>query len=286
MGRDKRNSMDSIKLPDKDSINNLSGGYVNSRRVYKERGVDDFTNAVRADFDQAAPIKVPERTEAPEPKDEFDQLIEKEKAKNSGETKKKKIRGYKVGKKYIPAWLVRRIAIIVVSVLFVLITFFPPITMSTSDGYVSDAEIFGTQSISQVKESILANDYVYDIDNMSSENPNNYRVCTVDVDLKNFSPYPVKLPGFSIVKCDPMYKDKIISVRIAGGEVEMSPFSVKTVTVEVFLNVVDLTPEQFDDAMTSLVLRTNGLRKMIGPIAIPTMPGFVFVSDSLEYHLK
>ena len=281
--RDHRNSMDSIKLPDKDKISELSGGFVNSRRVYKERGVDDFTNAVRPNFDDAAPIKVPERVEEEVPKDEFDKLIEDEKNKAKN---KKKLKGYKVGGKYVAAWVVRRIVIIVLVSLFVIVTFFPPITLSTSDGNVKDENIFENKSLSQVRQDVLANDFVYNIDNLSSEMAQNYRVCTVDIDLKNFSPYTVELQGFSIVSCDPMYKDKFVSSRLADGPCEMSPFSVKTVTVEVLLNVVEINSEQFDDAMTSLILRTNGLRKKLGPISIPTAPAVVFVSNSLEYNLK
>ena len=71
-----------------------------------------------------------------------------------------------------------------------------------------------------------------------------------------------------------------------GGTCEISAFSVKTVTVEVLMNVHELNAEQFDAAMTSLVIRTNGMRKKLGPISIPTVPAFVFVNDSLEYHLK
>ena len=284
MSAKKSGSMDPIQLPDQDQIRNLSGGYVNSRRVYKESSIDDFTNAVRPNFDSAAPIKVPERTEQNEtPLDEMDKLIEEEKKKQQNKTKR---RGYKVGGKYVAAWLVRRIVIIAVCVLLFAITFLPPITLSTSEGEVLSGDIFGSKSVSQLRQEVLANDFVYNIDAMSSELPKNYRVCTVKIDLKNFSPYKVILPGFSVVTSDVLYKDKIISARLDDGECEISPFSVKTVTVEVLLNVNELTTEQFDKLMTSIILRTNGLRKKLGPISIPTVPAFVFVSDSLEYNLE
>ena len=66
--------------------------------------------------------------------------------------------------------------------------------------------------------------------------------------------------------------DKFISVRLADGAVEIEPFKVTTVTVEVLMNVNELNEDQFDEAMTSLILRTNGLRKKLGPVSIPTIP--------------
>lgn len=280
-----KNTMDSIKPPEKDKINQLSGGYVGSRRVYKEQGIDDFTNTVRANFDSAAPVKMPERTEEPTPKDEFDQMIEQEK-KNKQTAKSRKNSGVKVGGRFVAKWLVIRIAVILAAVLIFAVTFCPPFTFSTVDGEVRSDNIFETRSISQAKQDVLMNDFVYNIDNMSSVKPENYRICTVDIDLKNFTPYKVELPGFSIVTCDPMYSDKFISARLADGAVEIEPFKVTTVTVEVLMNVHELNEDQFDEAMTSLILRTNGLRKKLGPVSIPTIPAFVFVADSLEYRLN
>ncbi|MBR1384547.1 MAG: hypothetical protein IJ555_12185 [Ruminococcus sp.] len=278
-----KNTMDSIKLPEKDKISQLKGGYENSRRVYKEQGIDDFTNAVRANFDSAAPVKMPERTEAPTPKDEFEELIEKEKQNKS---KVKPKRGVKVGKRYVAKWLVMRIAVISILSLFIIVTFFPPFTFSTVDGEVISDNIFENRSITQVKQDVLMNEMVYNIDNMTSVNPSNYRICTVDIDIKNFTPYKVELPGFSIVTSDPMYRDKFISAKLRDGAVEIDAFKVKTVTVEVLMNVFEINEEQFDEAMTSLILRTNGMKKKLGPVPIPVIPAFVFVSDSLEYHLN
>ncbi|MBR6045529.1 MAG: hypothetical protein IKP47_07845 [Ruminococcus sp.] len=279
-----RGSMDSINLPDKEQLSSLSGGYADSRRVYREKGIDDFGNAVRADFNSATPVRMPERAPAQEePKDEFDKLIEQEKNKKANAVKHK---GFKIAGRYVQRWLVIRIAVIIVVILFILVTFFPPFTFSSTDGRVIEGNIFENRSLAQVKEDVLMSDFVYNIDALSSVNPNNYRVCTVDIDIKNFSPYKVELPGFSIVSCDPLYKDKFISARLNGGTCEISAFSVKTVTVEVLMNVHELNAEQFDAAMTSLVIRTNGMRKKLGPISIPTVPAFVFVNDSLEYHLK
>lgn len=277
--------MDSINLPDKDKIRDLKGGYVNSRRVYKENSISDFTNAVKADFSDAAPIKVPERTEPPKEQDEMDKLIEERKkaAEQSSANKKK---GVKIGKKYVAKWLVRRIVIICVSVLFVLITFFPPFVFSTCDGETLDINVLENKSLPTLKEELLANTYVYNIDNLSTENSANYKVCTVDIDIKNFTPYSVEISGFSIVTCDPMYRDKFVAARLKDGPCELGMFSVKTVTVEVLLNVVEINEDQFDDAMTSLILRTNGMKKRLGPVPIPVPPAFVFVSDALEYRLN
>lgn len=279
----KKETMDSISLPDKEKINNLSGGYVNSRRVYKENSISDFTNAVKADFSAAAPVKVPERVDRTEEPDEMDKLIaERKKAAE----KSNKHKGVKVGKKYVAKWLVFRIAMICVITLFVLITFFPPFVFSTDEGECTNIHVLQDKGLSKLREEILADTNVYNIDNLSSEKDENYRKCTVKLDIKNFTPYKVEIPGFKIVSCDPMYKDKFVCTRLAEGTCEIDMFSVKTITVEVLLNVVELNEEQFDEAMTSLILRTDGMTKRLGPVPIPVIPAFVFVSDALEYVLE
>lgn len=282
----KKETMDSISLPDKDKINTLDGGFVGSRRVYKERGITDFTNAVKADFSEAAPVKVPERSEPKKELDELDKMIEERKkaAEESAKTPKKK-KGIKVGKRYVPRWLIRRIIIICVVTIFVLITFFPPFVFSTDEGECLNINVLDGKSIPKLKEDVLANWTVYNIDNLSTEKASNYRVCTVKLDIKNFTPYSIEIPSFKIVSCDPMYRDKFIAARIVGGTAEIGMFSVKTITVEVLLNVVEINEDQFDEAMTSLILRTKSMKKKLGPVPIPVAPAYVFVSDALEYRL-
>lgn len=282
-----KETMDSISLPDKDKINHLDGGFADSRRVYKERSISDFTNAVKADFSEAAPIKVPERTEPKKELDEMEKLIEERKkaAEESAKTPKKK-KGIKVGKHYVARWLVKRIAIICIISLLVLITFFPPFVFSTDEGECLRVSVLGDKSLPQLKEDILANWTVYNIDNLSTEKPSNYRVCSVKLDIKNFTPYSIEIPSVKIVSCDPMYRDKFVAARIVNGTAEIGMFSVKTITVEVLLNVVEINEDQFDEAMTSLILRTNGMKKKAGPVPIPVAPAYVFVSDALEYRLE
>ena len=198
--RSSNKSMDSINLPDEDKIKNLQGGYVDSRRVYKEKGIDDFTNTVRANFDTAAPVSVPERTEEKKEIDEFDELIEERKKQAD---KKPKEKGIKFGGKYHARWLVRRIAIIAVIALFVVVTFLPPLSLSGTVGKVLDTNVFEQSNMAQLKVDLLSDSNVYDIENLSSEKPENYRVCTVEIDVRNFSPYSVEIPGFSIVSVFP-----------------------------------------------------------------------------------
>lgn len=288
MARYKRNQniMDSIAPPDKTKISDLQGGFVDSKRVHKETGIDDFTNQVRADFSEAAPVKVPERIEDTElEKDELDKYLEEqERLKEMRE--KTKAKGVKVGKSYVAGWLVRKIVIISLIILAVFITLIPPICTNSHEGTSLDVNVFETQSYSQLKETVLSEWSVYNIDNMTSERASNYRVCTVGINVSNYSPFRIEADGFSVVSVDPAYKDKIIAVRIPQGKLELSPFKVDTVTVEVLLNVHELNDEQFCEAITSLVLKTSGMWKKAGPIPIPCIPAFVFVSDALEYHLN
>ncbi len=276
------NSMDPISLPDKDKINSLEGGHVNSRRVHLESGIDDFTNVMRANFDTATPVKLPERVEEDE-KDELDVYLEEQKALKE---RYKPTKSVKVGKKYVASWLVKRIAIIAAAVLVVVMTFLPPICTSTDEGSATNRNIFETQNVSGVKETLLADAMVYNIDNMTSERAGNYRVCTVGIDISNYSPFKVVADGFSIFKCDPTYKDKFVAVTVPEGKIELSPFKVTTVTAEVLINVSELSDEQLGEAMTSLVLKTSGMWKKLGPLPIPVVPALIPVSDALEFHLN
>ncbi len=281
MGRNK-NTMDPISLPDKDKIDQLDGGFVNSRRVYKEKGIDDFTNTVRADFNEAAPIKVPERSEEKTEKDELDEYIEETKKR---EELFKNVKNVKLGKRYIASWLFKRIVIVVVCIVVLFILIVPPISTSTDQGGIVNTNILETQSIPKLKESLLTECSVYNIDNMTSERASNYRVCSVGVNMTNISPFKIEADGFNIFTCDPTYKDKFIAARIPEGKIEISPFNKKAVTVEILVNISELTEEQLTEAMNSLVIKTDSLWKKAGPIPIPAIPGFVFVSDALEYHL-
>ena len=288
MARYKRNQniMDSIAPPDKTRISDLKGGFVDSKRVHKEAGIDDFTNTVRADFSAAAPVKVPERIEGTElEKDELDKYLE-EQERLKERRNKTKAKGIKVGNKYVAAWLIKKIVIIAVFLLVIFMTLVPPICTNSHEGGTLDTNVFASQSFSQVKESVLSEWSVYNIDNMTSERSSSYRVCTVNINMSNFSPFKIEADGFSVVSVDPTYKDKIIAVRVPSGKIEISPFKVDTVTTEVLINVHELNDEQLCEAMTSLVLKTSGMWKKAGPIPIPCIPGFLFVSDALEYHLN
>ena len=288
MARYKRNQniMDSITPPDKTRISDLNVGFVDSKRVHKETKIDDFTNEIRADFAAAAPVKVPERIEGTElEKDELDKYLE-EQERLKERRKKTRAKSVKVGKSYVGAWLIKRIVIIAVILLVVFITLVPPICTNTYEGATLRNNVFENQSCSQFKETVLSDWSVYNIDNMSSERAENYRICTVGISMGNFSPFKIEADGFSVVSVDPTYKDKIIAVRVPQGKIEISPFKVDTVEVDVLINVHELNEEQLSEAITSLVLKTSGMWKKAGPIPIPCVPGFLFVSDALEYHLN
>ena len=291
MARYKRNQniMDTITPPDKVKINQLSGGFVDSKRVHKETGIDDFTNTVRADFSEAAPVKVPERIEGTEnEKDELDKYLDEQKRLSELRDKTKpKSKGVRVGNKFVAGWLVKRIVIIFVILLLVFIILVPPICTNSHEGTVLKENLFKNKTVSQLREEVLTDWMVYNIDNMSSERAENYRVCTVNLNMGNYSPFKIEADGFKVVTCDPRYQDKLIAVRMQdGNKIEISPFKVEEFTVEVLVNVSELNDEALTETLTSLVLKSSGLWKKAGPIPIPAAPAFMFVSDALEYHLK
>ncbi|MBR4622079.1 MAG: hypothetical protein IKO44_00935 [Ruminococcus sp.] len=280
-----KGSMDSIQLPDKEQINSMRGGFVGSRRVYKEHGIDDFGGTVRAsaEFSSAAPIKVPERTE-PEKKDELDDFTAKPMPSPSSDGRKSHV---KLGGRYIARWRFFKIAAIILVAIILVSTFLPPFMVSTGDGKVVRENIFENKGISAVKEELLKNENVYNIDNMTSEKAENYRRCTVDIRISNYTPFKTYIGGFSIVTCDPAYKDKLISVRPAKEDgYVIRPFSVQTVSAEILVCITELDDEKLTEALTSVVLRTTDTKKGLGGLpGMPIIPGFILVADNMEFRI-
>lgn len=274
-----KNTMDSISLPDKEKIDNMKGGFVSSRRVYKETSFDDFTNTVRADFDRATVVNVPTRTE--EKTDDEDDFIPK-----PDPNRKANPIGVKVGSTYVAKTKVVKIVVICIVALALVIFFLPPLAVNDADVSKSESvNIFANKGLSELKEDIFNNTNVYNEEALSSERSENYRMVTVGMNLKNYTPFELKIPGYSIVTGDTMYKDKVVCAapENEGGDV-VEPFTSKTVKVKILINITDMDDSAFDEAVTSLVIRTSGMKKKIGKNTYcPCVPAFMFVSNAISF---
>ena len=270
--------MDSIKLPDQTKIDDLKGGY-RGKVIHKETGFDDFTNVTRADFDRATVVSVPTRTEEEEDEDDF---IPKP-LPSTG----KKI-GVKIGRTYIAKARLAKIIAICAAVLVVYMLFFPPFMLNNEDASGSRyVNIFANSGLSQVKEDIFKNASVHSEEALSSEKAQDYRICTIGFKLRNLSPFELKIDSYSIVLADPMYSDSLVyAAPMNEGGDTVAPFGYESVEVQVLVNVKDMDDKAFDEAVTSMVIRTVGLKKKIGGFYCPCIPAFAMVSNAITFRLE
>ncbi len=277
-----KHTMDSIQLPDQDKLNNLKDGFSDQRKVHKETGFDDFTNVTRADFSRATAVNIPTRTE--EKEDDEDDFIPK-----TDPNRKANNIGVRVGKRYVAKTRLLKIIIVCIIIFAVILFFFPPIvTNNYNASKCENINVFQNIGISELKEEIYKNKNVYNEDALSSEKSENYRLCTIVLSVKNYTPFELKISGYEIVTADTMYKDRFVYASSSNENGDIIPaFSTQPVKVEVLVNVAELTDEQFDTAVTSLVLKTVGMKKKVSKSSYcPCLPAFVFVSDAISFELE
>lgn len=200
--------------------------------------------------------------------------------------------GVKVGSSYVKrkkvvVWIVVAFLILACALLFL-----PPIMTSQSDQteVIYDRNVFENMGMTEFKTYALANYSVYSEEAFASEKKENYRVVSMNVHLQNSSPFEVSVGQFEIVRAPKAYKDKICYVTSTKTDKEgaitaetVPGFSGKDVTVEIMVNVTDMTDEQFDEAITGLILKTTDTKKRIASNTyVPSIPAFLFVSDNVS----
>lgn len=203
-------------------------------------------------------------------------------------------RGYvRRGKVYF--WIGFSVILLALAILFL-----PPFMSSISDetevlyGY----NAFEDMGMTDFKSYALANYSVYNEKSFSSEKSENYRVVSLSVHLQNVSPFELKIPQYKAVKVPKKYEEALCYVtseaaketqgnkkKVEGDMVK--PFGVTDVTVNVMVNVTDMTDEDFDELITGLVLMTDGAkRRMFGNFYIPCLPSVMNVSDNSEISIN
>ena len=274
--------MDVIRTPD---LNNLDSRQSKSLNTYdRYTRAEDNTGKVRADFDRATVVqdfqmksKEPEKSDAEKLVDEFS--AKRRTVAADALNKGVKVRGAYIARKHILR------AVIIVCVLFVAAVLFLPPFYTSNDSMSScrSEDIFGTAGATQYKSNLLNNHYVYNIDAMTSDRSDSYRICTIAFDAKNYSPFEVYMDDY-VISDGGDYSSNIVYSTYVGDSNVIPPFSTKTVQIEILIKRDGLTDKEFDKAITSLTLHSKGAKKKISKTSgIPCIPAWLSVSDVISF---
>ena len=207
--------------------------------------------------------------------------------------------GVKVGSAYVE----RKKVIIWITVALVLLIcallFLPPLMNSTSQETKVDHDrnVFEKMGMTEFKTYALSNYSVYNQDAFSSEKNENYRVIEMTVHVQNSSPFQVTIPQYKALYVSNKYDDRVCYVtsaqraatkdgegKVVGDVIE--GFQGKDITVELMINVANMTEEELDECVTGMVLSTVGAKKMIAKnVYVPCLPAVLFVSNAVTVHL-
>ena len=207
--------------------------------------------------------------------------------------------GVKVGSAYVE----RKKVIIWITVALVLLAcallFLPPLMNSTTQETTVDYDrnIFQKMGMTEFKTYALSNYSVYSQDAFSSEKNENYRVIEMTVHVQNSSPFQVVIPQYKALHVPTKYEDKVCYVTSARraatkdgdgkvvGDV-IAGFQGKDVTVELMINVADMTEEELDECVTGMVLSTvNTKKKIARNVYVPCLPAMLFISNAVTVQL-
>ncbi len=277
-----KNEMDGIKSPDQNQMNkNLQ-----SQGGYRSGMSTEFSRSSAQSFQAATKVhSMPERGADKTKKIEDEFLWPKKQTTNN----KNRVASIKVFGRYVAKSAFVKAMIVMVLVCMVLLFLFPPITTNNNEVSNSRYEnIFAHKGMTELKQDLYKNKAIFEIEALSSENPKDYRICTIGVKIRNYMPFEVCFDNFAVSKANITYEPKFVCAGIAndGGGV-VSPFSSETFEVEVLVNVAGMSEEEFQKAVTSLMIKTNGLKRKIAKgVYCPTLPIYITVSNDAVFDLN
>ena len=280
-------NMNSISTPD---LNNLTDKQAKDLNAFdRKNAMDGIVTKPKTDFAEATQHRDIVFTAHDPEKDmplDGEQLYEEfTKTKRERAIAENTLdRGVKIKGTYVAR---RRLITLIVAacVLFVgALLFAPPIfSANDSEGGCRYEDIFARKGVTQYKSEVLSNYNVYNINAMSSDLSKSYRICTVSFNVRNLTPFTVKLGDYTVANGGD-HKNNIVYSASVDKNTEVSAFSSKTVKVDILVNKEGLTDEEFDKAVTSLVLSTKGMkRRLFGSVELPTIPALMFVSDVVTF---
>ncbi|MBQ6632866.1 MAG: hypothetical protein IJH80_01545 [Ruminococcus sp.] len=298
----KRGSMDSISTPDTDKIVNLSDpnfGKINDINSKADK-IFIGDKRVRSDrFDRATKSYDDINLHTAEELEQKRREEEKDILKYAATPPKKAAtglnRGTKLGNSYVRKGTIVKWAVIFVAALLIIVLFFPPFFSSETklSGVRLDDDPFEGMGLTDFKTYALSNYSVYSEEAFSSEDPNNYRVVDLVFSIRNPSPLEMKIPQYDIFRVPDEYKKAVCYAtswkKNSEGKVigdTVPGFSSADVTIRVMVNVTDMTDNDFDDCVTSMIISTSGAEKKLTKTTyIPCIPAFMPVSNNIDISL-
>lgn len=293
----KRGSMDSIGVPDTEKIIALNDPKFKGSDDINHKVEQIFTGdkTIRQDrFDRATKsyddinLHTAEELEMRRREEEKD--IMKYAAKMPAKAATGLNKGTKIGGSYVRKGTIVKWVVIFVVAILVLVLFFPPFFSSNPDltKVRYEHDVFESKGMTGFRTYASANYTVYNENAFSSEDPDKYRVVDLSFTLRNPSPLQMKIPQYKVFRVDDDYEDAVCYAtsltKDSEGKVigDVIPgFSSKDITVRVMVNVSDMTDEQFDDCITSMVISTVDMKKKITKSTyVPCVPAFMPVSNN------
>ena len=205
-------------------------------------------------------------------------------------------KGVKVRGAYVKRGKVIKVIVTVVIILVLMVFFFPPLFFNDADKSVVryDDNVFKTMGMTDFKTYALSNYSVYNEEAFGSELSSSYRFADIVFNIKNPSPFEIKIPQYEISHVSSEYDNAVCyatSVTTnSDGEVigdTVPPFSSKEVTVRILVNITDMDDSTFDDCVTGMILSTKDMKKKIGKDSyLPCLPAFMPVSNAIEIYLN
>lgn len=292
----KRASMDSIEVPDVDKIKKLSD------KKFKGSGVNRTADEIfdgekfnkAGEFDRATKT-YDDPTKHKEEDDKEDDFLE-DAAAIPAQAATGLNKGVKVRGAYVKRGKVIKVIVTVVIILVLMVFFFPPLFFNDADKSVVryDDNVFKTMGMTDFKTYALSNYSVYNEEAFGSELSSSYRFADIVFNIKNPSPFEIKIPQYEISHVSSEYDNAVCyatSVTTnSDGEVigdTVPPFSSKKVTVRILVNITDMDDSTFDDCVTGMILSTKDMKKKIGKDSyLPCLPAFMPVSNAIEIYLN
>lgn len=289
--------MDSIRLPNRKEIYSLNtpkhrGSAINQYAeslFSKDEGYHQgkFERAILYE-DPAMNLKDPRLDAEDEQEEDFSDFNAREVPKATGLN-----RGVKLGSQYVKKKTIVIWCVVAVSFLLAMMFAFPPIVSDDVDNTTSvEKNIFEKMSMTELKAHASTHYSIGSEKAFNSEKKENYRTVRLAFSAKNLSPFKVEIPKFVLTKIDPRYSDKVAYISMAQtdskGEqipVVIPGFSSKKFEVDVLMNIEDMDSEQFNEAVRSMVISTEGMNKKVFGMSLKCVPSYVFVSNSIELDL-
>ena len=201
-----------------------------------------------------------------------------------------------MGDSYVKRGKIIKIVVAVIVMLVLMVFFFPPLFFNDADKSVVryDDNVFKTMGMTDFKTYALSNYSVYNEEAFGSELSSSYRFADIVFNIKNPSPFEIKIPQYEISHVSSEYDNAVCyatSVTTnSDGEVigdTVPPFSSKEVTVRILVNITDMDDSTFDDCVTGMILSTKDMKKKIGKDSyLPCLPAFMPVSNAIEIYIN